>query len=83
MKAIEVKATVNELGQLSLDKPLSLRRRSRVRVIILTQEKYVEDYVEDEELYEPASESFRQGWYDAIIGNTVPVSQLWEGIYEE
>lgn len=82
MKAIEVKATVDELGQLSLDKPLRLRKFSRVRVIVLIQEKYVEDCVEDGELYEPASESFRQGWYDAITGNTVPVSQLWEGIYE-
>ncbi len=79
MKAIEVKATVNELGQLSLDKPLNLAKRSRVRVIVLVSEKNTED----EELYESASESFRQGWYDAITGNTIPVSQLWEGIDEE
>ena len=79
MKAIEVKATVNELGQLSLDKPLTLAKRSRVRVIVLVSEQYTDD----EEVYESASESFRQGWYDAITGNTIPVSQLWEGIDEE
>ncbi|MDJ0697182.1 hypothetical protein [Mastigocoleus sp. MO_188.B34] len=76
MKAIEVKATVNEIGQLFLDKPLSLSNRSRVRVIVLVPNHHSGD----EELSETASESFRQGWYDAIIGNTIPVSQLWEGI---
>ncbi|KST64276.1 type II toxin-antitoxin system RelN family antitoxin [Mastigocoleus testarum] len=76
MEAIEVKATVNEFGQLFLDKPLTLNNRSRVRVIVLVPNHYSGD----EELSETVSESFRQGWYDAIVGNTIPVSQLWEGI---
>ncbi len=27
-----------------------------------------------------AEESFRQGWQEAMTGNTLPVSQLWDGI---
>ncbi|MDJ0702468.1 MAG: hypothetical protein QNJ46_04230 [Leptolyngbyaceae cyanobacterium MO_188.B28] len=31
----------------------------------------------------PAEESFRQGWQEAMTGNTIPVSQLWDGIDAE
>lgn len=27
-----------------------------------------------------AEESFRQGWKEAMTGDTIPVSQLWDGI---
>lgn len=77
MKAIEVRGTVNEQGQLSLDQPLTVDKHTRVRVIVLLSEN---EEVQDEELLESAQESFRQGWYDAMTGNTLPVSQLWQGI---
>lgn len=73
MKAIEVRGTVNEQGQLSLDQPLTVDKHTRVRVIVLLSEN---EEVQDEELLESAQESFRQGWYDAMTGNTLPVSQL-------
>ena len=76
MKEIEVMGTVNEQGQLSLDQPLTITKNTRVRVIVLLTEN---EEVQDEVL-ESAEESFRQGWYDAMIGNTLPVSQLWQGI---
>jgi hypothetical protein len=76
MKAIEVTGTVDEQGQVSLDERLTLAKQSRVRVIVLVSE----GNEEDEELLESAGESFRQGWCDAITGNTIPVSQLWSGI---
>ncbi|MEH1811426.1 MAG: hypothetical protein V7K26_18050 [Nostoc sp.] len=79
MKAIKVKGSVNELGQISLDKPLTIAKHSRVRVIVLI----TEENEEDDELVESADESFRQGWYDAMTGNTIPVSQLWQGIDPE
>jgi hypothetical protein len=28
----------------------------------------------------PASDSFRQGWTEAVNGETQPVSKLWDGI---
>jgi hypothetical protein len=77
MKAIEVMGTVNEQGQLSLDQPLTVDKHTRVRVIVGLTEN---EEVQDEELLESAQESFRQGWYDAMTGNTLPVSQLWQGI---
>ncbi len=84
MKAIEVMGTVDEQGQLSLDVPLTVDQRTRVRVIVLLPEKAdKENDQEDEEISESAVESFRQGWYDAMTGNTLPVSQLWEGIDAE
>ena len=30
-----------------------------------------------------AEESFRQGWQEAMTGNTLPISQLWDGIGAE
>ncbi len=39
--------------------------------------------VEDDVISESAAESFRQGWYDVVNGNTLPVSELWEGIDAE
>ena len=31
----------------------------------------------------PAAESFRQGWREALAGQTFPISELWEGIDAE
>ena len=31
----------------------------------------------------PAEDSFRQGWKEAMAGQTRPVSELWEGIDAE
>ncbi len=78
MKAIEVTGTVNNKGELSLDRPLSVNKSTRVRVIVL-----LSDEDSDEELLESPQESFRQGWHDVITGNTFPVSQLWDGIDAE
>lgn len=86
MKAIEVMGTVDDKGQLCLDEPLTVDKHSRVRVIILVPEEVeVENQPAqpDEELLESPVESFREGWYDAMSGNTLPVSQLWEGIDAE
>ena len=30
--------------------------------------------------FKPAGESFRQGWQEAVRGETRPVSELWEDI---
>ncbi|WP_339381766.1 hypothetical protein [Dendronalium phyllosphericum] len=51
-----------------------MAKHSRVRVIVLVAEENEEDKIS-----ESASESFRQGWHDAMSGNTISISQLWEG----
>lgn len=75
MKALEVAGTVNEQGQLSIDEPLAVDRTSRVRVIVLFTEDSNE---QNEKELEPAIVGFRQGWQDAMTGNTIPVTQLWD-----
>jgi hypothetical protein len=76
MKAIETTATLTEHGHLTLDEPLTFTHPSRVRVIVLI--------AEDEEFEEDSIETIRegiyQGWQDALVGKTYPVSQLWEGM---
>lgn len=61
---------------------LTVHKHTRVRVIVLLQEEAEKEnnQQEDKEISESAAESFRQGWDDAMTGNTLPVSQLWEGI---
>jgi hypothetical protein len=31
----------------------------------------------------PAEECFRESWHDAVHGNTIPISELWDGIDAE
>ena len=42
----------------------------RVRIIVLA----------DEEPLKSAEDCFHQGWQEAMTGETVPLSELWEGI---
>jgi hypothetical protein len=44
----------------------------RVRAIVLPEEQP-----------QSPEDSFRQGWYEAITGQTIPLSELWEGIDAE
>lgn len=71
----QVRETVNEQGQLSIDEPLVATQASRVRVIILFTEDSDE---QNEDELDPAIVRFRQGWQDAMTGNTIPVTQLWD-----
>ena len=78
MKAIKVMGTINDQGQLSLDRPLQLTTNIRVEVIVLIQEESEidEDDTPDAEMLA----DLRQAWHEAMTGQTIPVSQLWEGI---
>lgn len=76
MKAIETTATINDLGQLTLDNPLEVRQSRRVRVIVLIPE---DEELEDDSI-ETICEGLYQGWQEVLTGKTRPVSQLWEGM---
>ncbi|WP_187289685.1 hypothetical protein [Trichormus azollae] len=39
--------------------------------------------VEDDVISESAAESFSQAWYDVVNDNTLPVSEICEGIDAE
>lgn len=72
MKAVKVMATIDEQGQLMLDQPLSIDKNSRVEVIVLISES------DEDESKEAVLSNFRQAWHEAMTGQTIPVSQLWE-----
>lgn len=78
MKAVKVMATIDERGQLALDRPLMTDRNSRVEVIVLIPEP---SEIEEEEQSKAALlQDFRQAWHEAMTGQTIPVAQLWEGL---
>jgi hypothetical protein len=78
MKAIKVMATIDEHGQLTLDRPLMTDKNSRVEVIVLIPE--AAEIHEDDTSKEEILEDFRQAWHEAMTGQTIPIAQLWEGI---
>jgi len=78
MKAIKVMGTIDEDGQLSLDKPIITDKNSRVEVIVLIQEEIEID--EDDTPVEVIKENFRQAWSEAMSGQTIPAAEIWDGI---
>ena len=81
MKAIETTATINENGEFTLDKSLEVTKPQRVRVIVLLSE---EDEIDpDETPTEIVIEGIRQGLHEALTGQTLPLSEMWEGIDAE
>ena len=65
IQVLELEGTWEEI--LALSEKFAGRR---VRIIVLA----------DEEPLKSAEDCFRQGWHEAMTGETVPLSELWEGI---
>jgi hypothetical protein len=78
MKAIETTASINEKGQLTLDQTLENTKPQRVRVIVLMSEEEEND--PDETPTSIVIEGIRQGLQEALSGQTIPLSEMWEGI---
>ncbi|MGE5658160.1 MAG: hypothetical protein ACM37W_16275 [Actinomycetota bacterium] len=78
MKALKLMATIDEQGQLTLDRPLMDNINSRVKVIVLISEPSEID--EKEQSKAEILQDFRQAWHEAMTGKTIPVAQIWEGI---
>jgi len=81
MKAYELSATVTADGQIELPNfrlSPSSNYPETVKVIILVSEP---DELNDQS-FEPdeqfSEESFKRSWQQAVTGDTVPLSQLWE-----
>lgn len=79
MKAIETTATINENGELKLDYSLKVTKPQRVRIIVLLSE----DDDSDETPTEEAIEGIHEGIREALSGQTIPLSQMWDGIDAE
>lgn len=83
MKAYEFSTRITSDGKLELPEYLkNLSGSSEVRVIVLVEEI-------DQTIAAPESErdgvgfssgSFRTSWEQATRGETIPISQMWEGI---
>ena len=72
MKALKAMATINEQGQINLDIQLLKNKNSRVEIIVLIPESS-EDFTKEKIISD-----FRQAWYEAMTGQTISLSQLWE-----
>ena len=84
MRAVEVTGTIDEKGQLSLDKPLEVTIPSRVRVIVLFSESTDElENDPDDTPVEEIKASLRRALQQAKEGKRIPLSQMWEGIDAE
>ena len=84
MKAVEVTGTLDDKGQLSLDRPIENCPPSRGRVIVLFSEvaEEIEEYPDDTP-NEEIKASLRRALQEAKEGKTKPISELWEGIDAE
>ena len=81
MKAFETTATINEHGQLALDSPLEIDANQRVRVIVLVAEE--DEFDPDDTPKEVVLNELRQGLREISAGQTIPLSQMWDGIDAE
>lgn len=81
MKAYEFPAKITHSGTLEVPEELldSLPSDQVVRVIVLVNEP-VEGEEADDNALGFSAESFRQSWHEAMTGQTLPLSHLWEGI---
>jgi hypothetical protein len=79
MKAYEFPAKITPEGKLELpDVQLEdLPRNSVVRVIVLVEDQTDE---EDEDELDSVADSLRRALHEAKMGQTKPISQLWDGI---
>ncbi|NEP76988.1 MAG: hypothetical protein F6K39_01660 [Okeania sp. SIO3B3] len=84
MKAIEVTGTLDEKGQLFLDRPIENLTPVKVRVIVLFPEVTEEDEPDpDDTPVEEIKASLRRALQQAKSGQTRPISELWERIDAE
>jgi hypothetical protein len=79
MKAIKATGSINEQGQIQLDRPLTGDSNRRIEIIVLMSEES-DPEAEADESKETILADFRQAWHEAMTGQTVPASQIWEGI---
>lgn len=81
MKALEVTGTIDEKGQLLLDRPLTTETPGPVRIIVLLPEPI--DQVEadpDDTTVAEIKASLKRALQEAKAGHRIPLSEMWEGI---
>lgn len=77
MRAVKATGRINQDGQINLDRPLvNIKGRVEVIVLIAEEDESEDDLMTKEEILS----DFQQAWHEAMTGQTVPASQMWEGI---
>ncbi|MFB2833136.1 hypothetical protein [Floridanema evergladense] len=80
MQAFEVMGTIDEKGQIILDKNLNITTSIRVKVIVLlTNDSETESDSDDTPIAEIKA-SLRRSLQQVKAGETRPISELWERI---
>ncbi|WP_293175315.1 MULTISPECIES: hypothetical protein [unclassified Microcoleus] len=51
--------------------------------LVAAAQQAKQEIVLGDETLKSAEECFRQGWYEAMTGQTIPLSELWDGIDAE
>jgi hypothetical protein len=72
-QAINIAQNLSLVEQLELLKILSISIQKTHSLEVQTQ-----NYIKDDTDF--SSESFRKSWQQAVTGQTLPISQLWEDI---
>ncbi len=81
MKALEVTGTIDEKGQLLLDRPLTAETPGPVRIILLLPESMDEAEEDpDDTTIAEIKASLKRALQQAKAGQTRPISEMWEGI---
>ncbi|MFB2896952.1 hypothetical protein ACE1CI_28900 [Aerosakkonemataceae cyanobacterium BLCC-F50] len=81
MKAVEVTGTLDETGQLLLDRPIENFPPSRVRILILFPDVTEEEETDpDDTPIEEVKASLRRALEEAKAGQRLPISEMWSGI---
>jgi hypothetical protein len=68
---------------------ISVYEKQLIREIEETPQEYLPNLLQIVRLFresvalKPAEDSFRQGWKEAMTGETRPVSELWDGVDAE
>lgn len=85
MKAIEVTGKIDSQGNLILDEPIQgTTYPHQVRVIVLVPEQEETEEIDpDDTPIEEIKASLRRALQQAKMGQTLPISQLWDGIDAE
>lgn len=81
MKALEVTGTIDEKGQLLLDRPLTAETPGPVRIIVLLPESIDEDKDEpDDTRVAEIKASLKRALQEAKVGQHIPLSEMWDDL---
>jgi hypothetical protein len=83
MTSIECSASIDDQGQIHLDRPLTTGKRDNVRVIVLLPDEDLPDDLPEDESDESILAGLRQSLQEFGDGKGIPLANLWDEIDAE